>query len=88
MRVTLIDSSMPVLVSDACIARSSVLQQAREAEADATMHLPCGHDVWADWAEDTSARAQPLSVARVRAFRLHDHAAVHQLARAASQPLM
>lgn len=68
MHVLLIDSVVPVPVTEACIERSAVLQQAHAAEPgpDATLRLPCGQAVWDDWASRTSDRAAPLAVARVR----------------------
>ena len=70
MHVVLTDLAVPVPVTESCIARSSVLQQACEAEADAIVHLPFNQHAWADWAHCTSAEGQPLIVARVRACGL------------------
>lgn len=67
MHALLKDSSVPVLVSEASVARSTVLQQAwaAEPEADATVRLPCDQAVWDDWEGRTSGTAPPLAVARV-----------------------
>lgn len=68
MYVLLNDSLEPVLVPEACVGRSAVLQQARaaEPESDATVRLPCAKAVWNDWAGLQSQHAEPLAVARVR----------------------
>ena len=66
MYVTLLDSAESQRVPDDCIARSSILQQALEADPNGCIRLPCNTATWTDWRTIKKDSMHPLAVARVR----------------------